>query len=826
MSPSARQPAVRRPTRGAPLARLTLLGALSVLGASCAPGQATTGPDAAVVPEHARPVQNLAAFARLYGYVRYFHPSDEATGIDWNRFAVLGAGRVRDAATPAELADALKELFLPIAPTLELEVGDPSRVAARETRRAVIRETPAPARQTGSQAEAAVLRATDTTSGARAAAAPAIAAPPAAGAARGEAGYDHVAWRHYGFRSDPWSFYSSTRVNRPGMIGGRELVRFLQPVPAAAQHAGKHVRLRAAVRTEVDAGRGHARLLLTSPGTSGPDASVERITAPDWREYEIRARIPRGQPLFIGGAVWGSGRAWFDVFELSVSEDGETWTSLPIMNPDFEFLMGENLAAWSLTSAPEPWLRFAPDRDGAFRGETAALLEVDQPDRLFEKVPDPREILDASLGRGLRIRLPLTLPSRDGRTQPPADPDALRRLETTLAAVDPAELTLDDERVRAADVVVGWSVLQHFFPYHDEISTDWNDVLGPALAAALAATSPEEHVRALQRMIAALEDGHGRVSHPAVPPRARLPIAVDWAEGQVVVTASRDPEQIRAGDVVVAVDGVPAPEILADAMALASGSEGWRRHVALRAFGEGPAGSEAALTLRRGEETLTRRVKREPGPAPAPAQLEPITELEGDVIYVDLRRAGMARIRPRLQELSRAAGVIFDVRGYPQADAFQVLFHLTDAPVRWFRGCVLETVYPDRHPAPGCAEVGNETYEPRTPRFQGRAVFLTNGSAISYAESVMGIVEHYRLGEIVGQPTAGANGNMTWITLPSGGQLYWTGMHVVKHDGSRHFAVGHRPTVPIERTIAGIREGRDESLEAALRLLRSEPARP
>jgi hypothetical protein len=35
------------------------------------------------------PVRNLEALARLYGYVRYFHPSDEAAGIDWDYFAML-----------------------------------------------------------------------------------------------------------------------------------------------------------------------------------------------------------------------------------------------------------------------------------------------------------------------------------------------------------------------------------------------------------------------------------------------------------------------------------------------------------------------------------------------------------------------------------------------------------------------------------------------------------------------------------------------------------------------------------------------------------------
>jgi len=45
---------------------------------------------------------------------------------------------------------------------------------------------------------------------------------------------------------------------------------------------------------------------------------------------------------------------------------------------------------------------------------------------------------------------------------------------------------------------------------------------------------------------------------------------------------------------------------------------------------------------------------------------------------------------------------------------------------------------------------------------------LINGSAISYAESTLGIVEHYKLAEIVGSATAGMNGNVNPIRLPGG----------------------------------------------------------
>lgn len=70
-------------------------------------------------------VKNLKTFAKLYGYVKYFHPSDEAYSIDWDLFAIHGAKQVEKAKNTQELKVILNELFLPLAPTLQLgEVGD------------------------------------------------------------------------------------------------------------------------------------------------------------------------------------------------------------------------------------------------------------------------------------------------------------------------------------------------------------------------------------------------------------------------------------------------------------------------------------------------------------------------------------------------------------------------------------------------------------------------------------------------------------------------------------------------------------------------------
>ncbi|GAA0339089.1 hypothetical protein GCM10008967_31710 [Bacillus carboniphilus] len=71
-------------------------------------------------------IRNITAFAKIYGYVRYFHPSDEAADLDWDTFGVYGVEQVKNAKTKKELHETLEDLFSPIAPTVRIankEVG-------------------------------------------------------------------------------------------------------------------------------------------------------------------------------------------------------------------------------------------------------------------------------------------------------------------------------------------------------------------------------------------------------------------------------------------------------------------------------------------------------------------------------------------------------------------------------------------------------------------------------------------------------------------------------------------------------------------------------
>lgn len=127
---------------------------------------------------------------------------------------------------------------------------------------------------------------------------------------------------------------------------------------------------------------------------------------------------------------------------------------------------------------------------------------------------------------------------------------------------------------------------------------------------------------------------------------------------------------------------------------------------------------------------------------------------------------------------------------------------------------------PDRTDFP--FQLSGWAVQPAKPQLQARPIFLIDGRAISYAETVMAMAENYKLGEIVGEPTAGTNGNINPFSLPGGYTIGWTGMRVTKHDGSPLHGVGILPTVPVSRTRKGVAEGKDEILLRALEIAKKQ----
>ena len=446
------------------------------------------------------------------------------------------------------------------------------------------------------------------------------------------------------------------------------------------------------------------------------------------------------------------------------------------------------------------------------------------------EIPPPGTTVTIDLGAGVRAIVPVTLYADAGRTLP----EAAAKFPDTPARPDSWSPSAKDRATRLAAICLAWGALRHFYPYFDVTPDDWDAALPPALESAARDKGPEDFYRTLGVMLAHLHDGHGYVGGPGAPVRAIRDFAWTWAGDELVVSAvAASQTLLKPGDVILEIEGKRVPDLYAHAAAaICAATEQWCRARALNDMGWTAGPGNVSLVIRRAGAELGLNVPRTSAPKPFQPPLPADgSEVAPGILYFNLDRAETAALMTVWPKLLQAKGVIFDLRGYPGSAGAMLLPYLSDQPLQSAKWNVPVLTMPNFEKV--TFEKSNWNLPPQQPRLTGQIAFLTGGGAISYAESCMGIVENYKLGEIVGGPTAGTNGNITSVKLPGGYSLTFTGMKVLKHDGSRHHGVGIQPTVPAAPTVAGLAAGRDEVLDKAVEVLKAkiekaaeEPSKP
>lgn len=429
------------------------------------------------------------------------------------------------------------------------------------------------------------------------------------------------------------------------------------------------------------------------------------------------------------------------------------------------------------------------------------------------------DLFAASLPGGVSMRLPLVTPTTSATNSAITDQPTDNPASSTSTEID--------RTTRLADIVIAWNVFQHFYPNFDVVKVDWSTQLRPALMDA-ATTSDAAAFRAvLSRLVAALADGHGGITFRGSG--EILPISWEWIEDRLVVLAAAPGTGLLVGDVVTAIDGREVAGLLAEKETLISGATSqWKRWRSSQAVKAGPVGSKAVLTIQRSDgaalELTVQRVPVAEAMAVRPFAPEPVAELAPGIFYIDLDRVGNADLNDAWPQLAQVKGLIFDMRGYPTGMTQEFLGHFSDQTIYSASWNTPVAMRPDRQAVTW--STSQWVIRPLAPRVTAKVAFLADGRAISRAEAFLGAVEGAKLAPIVGETTAGTNGNVNKLRLPGDYTVTWTGMRVVKQDGTPHHGVGIKPSVEVHRTIAGVRAGRDEQLEAALAIVQGTARTP
>ncbi|HKR11327.1 MAG TPA: S41 family peptidase [Pyrinomonadaceae bacterium] len=372
-----------------------------------------------------------------------------------------------------------------------------------------------------------------------------------------------------------------------------------------------------------------------------------------------------------------------------------------------------------------------------------------------------------------------------------------------------------------------WNIIEYWFPYRDLLSEDWDKVLIDSLPKITLANNAEAYQLAVMELIARVHDTHANLwsSLRVRPPTGtcQLPVNVRFVEGRPVISGysgkAGETSGMKPGDIITELDGVTIAKLL----------ERWSRYYA--ASNEPTRLRDIAMQMTRGEcgkatvrvsrnnaaiEISSERVAREQLNAIARTHDLPgetFRLLSKDVAYLKLSAVKMDQAAKYVESAASTKGLIIDIRNYPSEFMVFVL------------GSLLVDQKTDfaRFTAGDLSNPGAFHYSlplsltPQEPRYAGKIVILVDETSQSQAEYTSMAFRSSPRARVIGSTTAGADGNISEIPLPGGFRSMISGIGVFYPDKKPTQRIGIVPDREVKPTIAGIRAGRDEVLEAAIR---------
>jgi C-terminal processing protease CtpA/Prc len=382
-----------------------------------------------------------------------------------------------------------------------------------------------------------------------------------------------------------------------------------------------------------------------------------------------------------------------------------------------------------------------------------------------------------------------------------------------------------------------WNVINYFFPYKKLIDDPWENVLPRYIPKFEANKDAADYQLTVREMVAEIRDSHGGTRNANLSMdrlgRFQPNIFLGYVENQSVVTKVLDDKlPIKVGDVILSVDGEPVEKRRDDvARYIASSTPQWlMRLVHFRLlFGQ----KDTAVKLRvRGTDNQVRNVELPRSQSIMDPKLAAVLERTTPIIqvlpsgfgYVDLARLPAGDVDKMFETIKNTPAVIFDMRGYPNGTAWPIAPRLSEKKnvvAAQFSRPLLEgkSMSDSEYADTASYSFAQKIPERKGDVYRGKVVMLINEAAISQGEHTCMFFEAATDVTFIGTPTAGANGDITFMVLPGNLQVSFSG-HDVRHaDGRQLQRMGIQPTIRVAPTIRGLIEGRDEILDRAIKYL-------
>lgn len=379
-----------------------------------------------------------------------------------------------------------------------------------------------------------------------------------------------------------------------------------------------------------------------------------------------------------------------------------------------------------------------------------------------------------------------------------------------------------------------WQTVQERYYDRDLRGVDWAAQRDNLRDKGAAARNSAELYRVLREMLGNLKDSHTRVFAPdedanwTAPRVVGINVAVREIENQLIVTKIEKPSRaeksgIRAGDVLLSVNGVAATEVFERKLSESLGASTLaikRLQTAARLF-EGAVGSNVRICWQRERATercanLTRewrtvesdvRVKKENG----------VLKIGFDVFTLETVSRVLGALR---QHRDNLRGIVLDLRsnrgGVTEASVDLASVFLPEKTTIGSFYDRQNRVAQEAQTRQSPIFIVNSEKVTKTP-----IVILTGTATASAAEIFVAALKNAARARTIGAQTCGCVlAVRRQHTLPDGGKLEISELDFRLANGDRLEGVGVAPHETLDLTSRDVRAGRDRALEKALEFLK------
>lgn len=453
---------------------------------------------------------------------------------------------------------------------------------------------------------------------------------------------------------------------------------------------------------------------------------------------------------------------------------------------------------------------------------TSNLVRIPSDSILPKDLLSPDKRLTKMVNDEITVSWPISVFSNDSFTIP--------HDYNFIADTSKYNYSSSDRYVRLGCIIEVWNVMQHFYPYMDDLKINNDQILDKYLQLASQAQNEQQFFGVLELLGAEYKDGHAAfMPYPSskwadfVPP-----MRLEFIEGKLIVTYIENPDSvgISIGDEITSINNIAAKKwFQLKRVRVSAATNTWATFTSCKELLCGELNSDLTVKVKPQKGKLKTRILKRTLKVDVLEKKAnsrpPINEYTPGYYYIDLCSINDSMLNSLERIiLPNAKGIVFDFRGYPRTRVEKLFSHLNPDTMYSAIWQIPIFNYPDRDKLNTLMDTsGRWKVPPAQPRFTGNVVFIVDGRAISAAETEMGIVENYKLGKIIGEQTAGTNGNVNSFKIYGLYFFWFTGMKVLKHDGSRHHGVGIIPQIVVHKTIKDVKEGRDPFIDLAKKKL-------